>query len=201
MNKTKVMLMCTLAAISYGIIHDQITAHLCIEYFTIAHPPLFHTDSPTLLGLCWGIAATIGIGVVLGAILAEVSQSQGLPPYPISSLARSLLILLFTMALAAFLAGLLGFELSRHSMVSLPETLTYQIPLARHDKFMAVWFAHGASYLVGLAGGAFLILRLWRQRGKPRVLALIPRTPAGIARALTLAAVVAVILYLRFTRS
>jgi hypothetical protein len=201
MNKTKVILLCTLAAIAYGIIHDQITAHLCVEYFTIAHPPLFHTTSPTILGFCWGIAATIGIGVVLGAILAEVSQSEGPPPYPIRSLARSLLLLLAIMAVSAFLAGLIGYQLSRHSIVSLPETLIYQIPSARHDRFMAVWFAHGASYLVGLAGGTFLILRLWLQRGKPQVFALIPRTPSAIVRALTLAVVVAVILYLRFTRS
>ena len=30
---------------------------------------------------------------------------------------------------------------------------------------MAVWFAHGASYLVGLTGSAFLCWRIWRARG------------------------------------
>ena len=201
MNKTKVILLCILSAITYGIIHDEITAHLCLEYFTIAHPPIFHSESPTILGFCWGIAATVGIGVVLGGILAEVSQSEGMPPYPIQSLARSLLILLCGMALSAFLAGLLGFELSRHSVISLPVTFFYRIPPARHDRFMAVWFAHGASYLTGLAGGAYLIVRLWRQRDKPRVLALMPRTPLEVVRALALSTVVALILYTRFFRT
>jgi hypothetical protein len=201
MNKTKVILACILAAIAYGIVHDQITAHLCVEYFTVAHPPLFHTQSPTVLGFCWGVAATIGIGAVLGAILAEVSQSEGLPPYPIPRLCRSLLILLGTMALTALFAGVLGFELSRHSIISLPVTFAELIPQARHDRFMAVWFAHCASYLAGLTGGTFLILRIWNQRGKPRVIALIPRTKPGIIRALILAVLVAVILYIRFARS
>jgi hypothetical protein len=200
MAKAKVILLCTLAAISYGIVHDQITAHLCVEYFTIAHPPLFHTESPTMLGFCWGIAATIGIGVVLGAVLAEVSQSQGSPPYPISRLGRRLVVLLGVMGLMAFLSGLLGFQLSRHSVVSLPATLEYQIPPDRHDRFMAVWFAHCASYLFGLAGGGFLIFRIWLERGKPKILALAPDTVTGKARALAIIALAALILYWRFAR-
>jgi hypothetical protein len=201
MNKARVILLCVLAAISYGVIHDEITARLCVEYFTVAHPPLFHTDSPTVLGLCWGVAATIGIGAVLGAILAEVSQSEGRPPVPIRQLARSLLLLLGAMGLSAFLAGLLGYQLSRRSIISIPITLAYMVPSARHDRFMAVWFAHGASYLIGLTGGAVLVVRIWLERGKPHAITLLPRTPPAIARAVIVAGVVAIILYLRFTRS
>ena len=36
----RIALFATLAAIVYGIVHDQVTAHLCVEYFTIAHPPV-----------------------------------------------------------------------------------------------------------------------------------------------------------------
>jgi hypothetical protein len=201
MNKTKVVLLCVFAAISYGIIHDQITAHLCVEYFSLAHPPLFHTDSPTLLAFCWGVFATIGIGAVLGVTLAEVSQSSGPPPYPIPRLARSILILLAVMAVCASLAGLLGFELSRHSIIHLPEGFGGMIPLAKHDLFMAVWFAHGASYLSGLAGGAYLIVSIWNRRGRPRVIALVPRSRGELIRALMICAVGAVIFYLRFIRS
>ena len=201
MNKTKIILACLFAAVAYGIVHDQITAHLCVEYFTVAHPPLFHTESPTILGFCWGVFATIGVGAVLGAVLAEVSQSDGLPPYPFARLYRSLLILLAAMALTASLAGVLGFELSRHSIIALPGSIAELIAPARRDPFMAVWFAHCASYLVALTGGAFLILRIWKQRGKPRVLAPLPRTRLEIIRALLLAALVGVILYIRFMRS
>jgi hypothetical protein len=200
-KKTKVILVSTLAAIAYGIIHDQITAHLCVEYFTIAHPPLFHTESPTILAFCWGVLATVGIGVVLGVLLAAVSQSEGLPPYPILHLGRSILSLLVAMALMAFLAGVLGFELSLHSLISLPIGFAELISPARRDRFMAVWFAHGASYLTGLTGGTLLILRIWNQRGKPPVLALIPRTKPAIVRALIVVALAVLILFIRFACS
>jgi hypothetical protein len=200
MNKAKVALLCVLAAITYGIIHDQITAHLCVEYFTLAHPPIFHTDSPTILAFCWGIAATIWIGLALGVMLALVSQGGAAPPCPFSQLVRSVLILLGVMAASALFAGLLGFELSRHLIIHLPEDFASIIPTQSHDRFMAVWFAHGASYLSGLTGSACLVLRIWTRRGRPRVIALIPRTHGEIARALIVAAAVGLVFYLRFIR-
>ena len=51
MPKVKITLLSIVAAVAYGIVHDQITARLCVEYFTVAHPPLIHTSSPTVLGL------------------------------------------------------------------------------------------------------------------------------------------------------
>lgn len=43
-----------IAAGCYGIAHDQVTACVCVEYFTVGHPPVFSTDDPTLLGIGWG---------------------------------------------------------------------------------------------------------------------------------------------------
>jgi hypothetical protein len=197
-QKARVILVSVFAAIAYGIIHDQITAHICVEYFSAAHPPLFHTDSPTILAFCWGVSATAALGAVFGTILAEVSQSEGLPRYPLVQLCRSIIMLLAAMAFAAFLAGVLGFELSRHSIIRLPGAFAELLPPSRHDRFMAVWFAHCASYLTGLAGGALLILRIWRQRGKPRVLTVVPQSRRGVIRALILAALLAGIVYIRF---
>jgi hypothetical protein len=39
--------MCIFAAVLYGVLHDQITARVCLEYFTVFHPPVFATQSPT----------------------------------------------------------------------------------------------------------------------------------------------------------
>ena len=58
MQFTKIVGMSIIAAVLYGIAHDQITARICVEYFTIGHPPIFGTDDATLLGLGWGIFAT-----------------------------------------------------------------------------------------------------------------------------------------------
>ncbi len=199
-REAKVILLSTVAAIAYGIVHDQITARLCVEYFTIGHPPLFHTTSPTVLGICWGITATVGIGALLGVLLALVSQSQGLPPVPILRLFKSILGLLAVMAISASLAGVVGFELSRRSIICVPATFAELLPPSQQHRFMAVWFVHGASYLVGLAGASFIILRIWRERGRPRVLSILPHTKGGVIRAVILAAIAALVVWFRFAK-
>jgi len=189
------------AAVIYGVIHDEITAHLCVQYFSVAHPLLFHTQSPALLALCWGVAATIGIGAMLGLLLAEVSQSPGRVPWPVKRVARSVSILLGAMAAGAVAAGSLGYVLAEKKLIFLPQSLAEEIPYYLHSRFMAVWFGHSASYLVGLGGAAFLIFRIWRERGKPRIIQLLPRTRGGLARAALVVTVSAIIIWLRITRS
>lgn len=48
-----IVLLAVLAACGYGVIHDQITVRICLEYFTIGHPRIFTTESPTLLAFGW----------------------------------------------------------------------------------------------------------------------------------------------------
>src|ERR1700742_3819758 len=74
MEFAKIILFCLAAAIVYGILHDQVTAHLCVEYFTVAHPQVFHTQSPFLLALGWGVIATWWVGLPLGILLAAVAR-------------------------------------------------------------------------------------------------------------------------------
>ncbi len=197
-KRLQIVLLSVLAACSYGVIHDQITARICLEYFTVAHPPLFPTASPTLLALCWGVAATAGIGAALGVVLARVSQSRGTIPSSVANLGRSILLLLVVMGASAFAAGTVGYQFSRRGYISFPAGLAGSIPANRQDRFMAVWFAHGASYLVGLIGGALLCFSIWQARGKPSVISLFPRTRAGAIRAGLIAAVVVYVLWVRF---
>ena len=54
MEWVKIATFALVAGIAYGILHDQVTAHLCVEYFTIAHPPLFpRAMAPFWLAICW----------------------------------------------------------------------------------------------------------------------------------------------------
>jgi len=70
MEFAKIVLLSIAAAICYGILHDQVTARICVEYFTVFHPPVFPTDDPTLLALGWGVIATWWLGAFLGVVLA-----------------------------------------------------------------------------------------------------------------------------------
>jgi len=51
MQSIKIILACIVAAILYGIVHDEITAHVCVQYFTVFHEKIITSQSPTLLGL------------------------------------------------------------------------------------------------------------------------------------------------------
>ena len=204
-QKAKVIALGVGVAVVYGIIHDQITVRLCVEYFSLAHPPLFPVSSPTLLGLCWGIAATLGVGLILGYLLAQASQSSGLPPMAIRNLLGPLLVVIAATAAGAIVTGCIGFSLSRQGVVALPNLLpnarVETLSRAQQDRFMAVWFAHAASYLFGVVGAAVLILRIWLKRGRPRLLPLFPRTGLEILRALVLLAVLVIIVSWRLLRS
>jgi hypothetical protein len=59
MTSVKIILSTLFAAISYGIIHDMITAHLCVEYFTIGHPKIIESESPVILALFAGIVGYV----------------------------------------------------------------------------------------------------------------------------------------------
>ena len=49
MQALAIILLCTASAVAYGILHNNVTARVCVEYFTIGHPALFDTDAPALL--------------------------------------------------------------------------------------------------------------------------------------------------------
>ena len=83
-----------LAAVVYGIALDQVTARVCIEYFTIGHPPIFPTESPTLLALGWGVVATWWVGLLLGVPLAIAARSGARAPRSEGSLVRPIAFLL-----------------------------------------------------------------------------------------------------------
>jgi hypothetical protein len=51
MESLKIIATCLLAGVLYGVLHDQVTARVCLEYFTVFHPDVFHTQSRTLLAL------------------------------------------------------------------------------------------------------------------------------------------------------
>ena len=166
MQMIMIVLLSILSAVVYGIIHDQITARICVEYFTIGHPPVFGTDSPTLLGLGWGVIATWWVGLILGMPLALVSQLGTRPKRTAASLIRPIGILLLVMGISAALAGCIGWLLARNGVVWLPEPMASMVPKEMHVAFLVDLWTHLASYLVGFLGGIVLIVGVWISRGR-----------------------------------
>jgi hypothetical protein len=102
------------------------------------------------------------------------------------------------MAIASSVAGVVGFQLSKRDLVFLASNFAEAIPTQKHDRFVAVWFMHLASYLVGFGGGLYLCYGVWKERGKPAVIALFPNSPTGKIRVTSLLIFAAFVLWLRF---
>jgi hypothetical protein len=163
-----IIVLCVVAAIVYGIVHDQITARVCVEYFTIGHPPVFDTDDPTLLGLGWGIIATWWVGLILGLAAVVAARVGKRPPRSAGSLMRPVAMLMGVSAVGASVAGGVGFAIGKWVVIlAVPYDIDHLIPRNKWAAFQACAFAHTASYWTGFIGGIVVLIQVWRSRRFP----------------------------------
>jgi hypothetical protein len=166
MEGLKILCLSVAAAVTYGILQDQITARVCVEYFTIGHPPIFNTENPTLLAFGWGILATWWVGVGLGLPLVFAARYGSRPPLTAHELVRPLVLLMVVTGVFALLMGLAGYGAASSGMIELIGPLASRIPRERHTLFLADAGAHLAAYLGGFLGAVVLWVRTWRRRAQ-----------------------------------
>jgi hypothetical protein len=164
MQSLKIIFLCITAAIVYGILHDQVTARVCVEYFTIGHPPIFDTDSPTLLAFGWGIIASWWVGLFLGIAAALTARFGPRPKLNAVQLFRPIVFLMAIMGIVSLLAGTVGYFMAEIGGVWLVEPMKSRIPFAKQSLFMADLWAHLAAYGVGFVGGIIVCVRIWLRR-------------------------------------
>jgi hypothetical protein len=152
------------AAVAYGILHDLVTAQLCVEYFTIAHPRILDSENPVVLALVWGVAATWWMGLLLGVPLALACRAGKRPKRSARDVAPMVGKLLVAMACCATVAGLAAYGLSTLGVLTVPTFYLKLIPTETLPRFAAVFWAHNASYAASVLGGLILIVRVWRAR-------------------------------------
>jgi hypothetical protein len=181
MESFKIILLSIFAAIAYGIVHDQFTARICVEYFTIGHPQIFGTEDPTLLGIGWGILATWWVGVFLGIPAAVMARIGSWPKRDARWLLRPIAVLMALSACGAILAGLAGWWLASRGIVRLVGPIADEVPPEKHVQFLIDGFAHSASYGCGFVGGLVLMAYIFRSRQKEaaRAKAQLPSPPAA----------------------
>jgi len=164
MQSFAIILLAITSSVIYGVIHDQITARLCIEYFTIGHPPVFQTDSPTLIGLGWGVIASWRVGLLLGVPLACAARAGAWPQRSAISLLRPIAVLMSSAGLAALLAGVIGYILAGMGVATLSPEMASRIPQEKQIAFLVDLWAHSASYAAGFAGGMIMIAYVYFSR-------------------------------------
>jgi hypothetical protein len=166
MQSVGIVLLSMLAAVTYGICLDQVTARVCVEYFTVGHPPIFGTEDPTLLALGWGMIATWWVGLVLGVGLAIAARASSRPKRAVRELIRPVIVLMVATGLCALIAGIVGWVLALNGIVHLVGPLARDLPADKHVPFLADLWAHSASYIAGAVGAIVVMVRVWRSRGK-----------------------------------
>lgn len=156
MQSRKIILLCMASAVLYGNCHDQVTARVCVEYFTIGHTPPFQSESPTLLALFFGTMATWWVGLILGVVAALACRAGRWPKLDAAHLVRPIVSLLIVMAVASILGGTTGYRLADSSSFALAEPYGSRVSESRHHLFFADTLAHVAAYGVGFLGGIVL---------------------------------------------
>jgi hypothetical protein len=164
MRFAAIVFLCVVAAVVYGVVHDQVTARICVEYFTIGHPPVFGTDDPTLLGLGWGVIATWWVGVLLGVPLAVAARAGSWLKVSAAELVRPIAVMLAVVGVFAAVAGVMGHGAAQRGWVRLVEPFASRVPAERHVAFITDLWAHLASYAGGFVGGIVLCARVVQRR-------------------------------------
>jgi len=167
MEFVRIVGLSVLSACLYGIAQDQVTARVCVEYFTVGHPPI-GSESPTVLGLAWGVLATWWVGLLLGVPLALVCRLGGHNRIAARQLVRPIGLALLAMALVALLAGAAGWFAARWGVVWMVEPMASRVARERHGRFLADLWAHlgayGAGFLGGLALCAWALVKRFARR-------------------------------------
>lgn len=153
----KIWALSILAAICYGLAHDQVTVRICPEYFTVYHHSIGLSGNLTLLALAWGVIATWWMGAILGLPLAIAARAGNLPKMSARHLLKPLGVLLALMAVGAILFGFYGYT---HPD---PHAAKY-VAQAKIPAFTADWEAHHASYFFGAWGALVLSAWVWSMR-------------------------------------
>jgi hypothetical protein len=176
MEFLKIVLLSVAAAVTYGIAHDQVTARICVEYFTVGHPKVIASTSPTLLGLVWGVIATWWVGAILGVLLGLSARGGPPPRLGWRELREPVATLLIGMAVMATIAGISGYGVVEISGLRLTNL---RLPDGKQQAFITCLYAHLASYGTAFLGGMTLCVRtvLRRRDGRQPTGAASPEAP------------------------
>ena len=164
--------LCIAAAVGYGVLHDLVTAHVCVEYFSEFHPAVWgHTRNPWLLAVTWGVIATWWAGFLVSVFVTPAARIGSEPRWGARQLLRPLGVLLGAMAACALIAGAAGYVFSEAiADLFAPRVLSVVEP-HRRARFAAVLAAHNANYLAGFGGAMVLAVWIVIQRRRATVAA------------------------------
>lgn len=160
----EIVVLSVLAAIVYGVVHDQVTAQICVEYFAEGSADIGAEDA-TVRALLWGVLGTWWMGLVLGVFLTISARSGLRPKLRASALVLPLLFVLIRVSIFSLLGGWIGYKLAEGGSIGLADKIPGRGGAGRVD-YVGVLWAQWTAYGAASIEGAVLCFRTWRRRGK-----------------------------------
>jgi|GEM_PF-636315 len=166
------------ASVLYGILHDQVTARICLEYFSrgfhqtnvtawpstgvlgTAKKILQTTESPTVTACIWGPIATFGIGLLSGGLLSFASRFGEKNKYTAQKLIIPVMTVMTVTGVCSALA--LGFPAYNTHKGG----ITQGVPIEKITPFWRCASSHNTAYTVGAIGITVATLWVFFQRLK-----------------------------------
>ncbi|MCA3003977.1 MAG: hypothetical protein LW650_04005 [Planctomycetaceae bacterium] len=156
MEFIRIVVLCVIGSIVYGVLHNQVTVRISLEYFTVAHERIMINPTPTVLAAAWGVLATWWAGLLVGLPVAVCCRVGRATKLDWMWLAPRLGVALACMGGLAVVAAVGGRALAATGVVRITPWLAERVPEAEHVNLLTAGFAHGASYAGGVIAGAVL---------------------------------------------
>ncbi|UUO06451.1 hypothetical protein M4951_24275 [Blastopirellula sp. J2-11] len=161
----KIIMLCIAAAILYGVCHDMITTRICLEYFTVFHPPVWGgATDPTILALTWGVKATWWVGLILSIPAVMLARLGAGPQLAARDLIRPIGYLLLVMAIGSLVAGLTAWFLGNAGVIRPAPDFARLMRREAQLGFLIDMWAHLAAYASGFFGGMAVCIWIWWRR-------------------------------------
>jgi hypothetical protein len=175
-ESAKIVGICVVCSVAYGVCHDLVTAHICVEYFTVGHPPIFGgLKDPISLAFSWVIMATWWVGILLGLPAALLARIGSRPKLNWRDLRLPIAVLILVAGVLAVISGLIGDAFAGFNAYYFPSQRIQDQP-----RYVAVANAHGAAYAAGIIGGLLILAWIWWKRLRAELIQL--RTELGRLR-------------------
>lgn len=160
-----IVALCVAGGVLYGIGHDLVTAHLCLEYFRppFHHPP-FVSDSPIRHAFYFGFAATWWAGLLNGLFLAIAAQIGHWPRRTAGRLIKPVCVVFLITGLVSAAAGVRAYAAEKRDRTGMPDAVPRMMDQDRDARLAAVIAAHRAVYPTGIAGGMILCIVVFAGR-------------------------------------
>jgi hypothetical protein len=139
-----------------GLAIDLITANVAVEYFTVHHPKVIDSNSPWVMALYWGIAASWWCGLLIAPLLWWVNVKRPVP------LGRNRVLGMVAKSMIVIWAVMMSILIGVYLLGGLVPMERRSFSFESDRRLMAVAVAHMTEYALAALVAIVLAIRIRR---------------------------------------